>query len=145
MSQASRSGNSLQPAYSVTTPRETIKSRGVYSCEVCACRYKTKKACKNHVNDRHKRLSCNLCSHQENTKSRIHNHLVHFHQLTSKCHTCKETFSDEFFLARHLITKHWDDPEKCPTCSYQITRRNNMVQHVASHHAYYMQYVHVSR
>ena len=81
-------------------------SEGVFTCEICQARIKTKSALNAHMrqvhSEQHEWFQCGDCFNQYKTKSSLKEHWLAVHgQRIIKCDLCHATFGTAATLRRH--------------------------------------------
>ena len=134
---------------------KTIQERKKFTCNVCCRRFASKISCRKHMNRYHRvetsdkpanvpLLNQHKCPHCEKIYMKtdvLQKHVMKVHEqkdsnLTKiRCEECKETFSNETNLKRHVKT-HAKLPEtfECDKCRKMFSRRDNLDRHKLRKH-----------
>ncbi|VEN46512.1 unnamed protein product [Callosobruchus maculatus] len=126
--------------------------RGII-CVHCKVTFKRSEILDEHIVKKHpefidsvsrKIFECKQCTYKSIRKSHVDKHVLRSHERSglklNKCSHCKESFRKKQNLDDHIIKKHPDfiasvshKIHQCTQCEYKTTRKDTLVQHMASH------------
>ena len=124
----------------------------VYTCDICAKRYKSKYGLKFHKSEVHSdslpfRYSCDLCNNgfPYKTELNLKRHKESMHKgKRFSCDHCKLSFSAQSGLWTHKKRKHEGRRFSCKLCIFTAVAKELITQHISVKHEQVLGYAGIS-